>query len=258
MTLISLPVSGCGTLKNGRGWGQDAIYPVDLRRIPRAAYNAFFDLQTLIPAAGALGFAVDDFDEKVSDWATKHHPIFGSEDNARKASDYLVGTLHAEALLTALATPSGDDPKNWAYSKTRGIAVELVALAATDGAAYELKGAIGRTRPDGSKDGFPSNHSSVAFCSSTLANRNLNFMPLPDEVRLPLQVGNILLATSVAWARVEGRKHFPSDVLAGAALGHFLSAFIHDSLLGLPEDKRFGFVIFPLKGGVMTELSFAF
>ncbi len=258
MITMSLPVTGCGTLKNGRGWGQDAIYPVDLKRIPRAAYNAFFDLQTLIPAAGAVGFAVDDFDEKVSDWATKHHPIFGSEDNARKASDYLVGALHAEAFLTALAAPSGHDPKNWAYAKIKGIGVELVALGVTDGIAYQLKGAIGRDRPDGSKDGFPSNHSSVGFSSSTLANRNLESIPLPAEVRFPLQVGNLLLATSVAWARVEARKHFPSDVLTGAALGHFLSAFIHDAFLGLPEDKRFGFVIFPLKGGVMTELSFVF
>ncbi|MFQ5916076.1 MAG: phosphatase PAP2 family protein [Nitrospinota bacterium] len=259
MTFISLPVTGCATLKNGRGWGQDAIYPVDLKRIPRAAYNAFFDLQTLIPAAGALVFAVDDFDEEVSDWATKHNPIFGSEDAARNASDSLRNLLSAEALLTALTTSSGDDPKNWAYWKAKGIGVESVAYIVTSEATGLIKDATDRTRPDGSNNrSFPSGHSSLAFSFATLANRNLNSIPLPDEVRLPLQVGNILLATSVAWARVEGRKHFPSDVLAGAALGYFLSAFIHDAFLGLPEDKRFRFVIFPLKGGAMTGLSFAF
>jgi hypothetical protein len=66
------------------------------------------------------------------------------------------------------------------------------------------------------------------------------------------------MATGCAWQRVERNKHFPSDVLAGAAIGHFLTAFIHDAFLGLPEDSMFGFVIFPLKSGAMTELRFAF
>jgi hypothetical protein len=65
LSIISISVSGCGTLSNGRGWGQNAIYPVDLPRISRAAYNAFFDVQTLIPAAGALIFTIDGYDRKV-------------------------------------------------------------------------------------------------------------------------------------------------------------------------------------------------
>jgi hypothetical protein len=259
MTFTVLAATGCGTLQNGRGWGQDAIYPVSLKRISHAAYNAFFDLQTLIPAAGALVFAVDDFDEKVSNWATEHNPIFGSESAARNASDSLQWILHGEALVTAIATPSGDDPTHWTTSKMKGIMIEAAAQGVTGGATELLKNATNRSRPNGAgRKSFPSGHSSSAFSSATLANRNLNSISLPDEMRLPLQAGNILLATSVAWARVEGRKHYPSDVLAGAALGHFLSAFIHDAFLGLPEDKRFGLVIFPLKGGATAELSFAF
>ena len=75
-------------------------------------------------------------------------------------------------------------------------------------------------------------------------------------MRLPLQIGNILLATSVAWARVEAGAHYPSDVLAGAALGRFLSATVHDSFLNLPKDKTYGFGVFPLKGGAMAGLYF--
>jgi len=259
ITLISIPVTGCGTLKNDRGWGQDAIYPVDLKRIPHAAYNGLFDLQTLIPAAGAVVFGASNLDKKVSNWASTHNPIFGSKDNANKASDYLLIPLYSETLLTALVTPSGDDPKNWAYWKMKGIAVEGLALGTTLGATALLKEATNRTRPDESNDkSFPSSHSSNAFANSTLSNRNLNAISLPNEVRLPLQVGNILLSTSVAWARVEAQKHYPSDVLAGAALGHFLTAFIHDAFLGLPEDMRFGIVIIPLKGGGKVELSFNF
>jgi membrane-associated phospholipid phosphatase len=255
MIFVSLSVAGCGTLGNGRGWGQDAIYPLDLKRIPRAAFNALVDPETLIPVAGAIVFSINGYDKKVSNWATKHHPIFGSEQNARNASDYLSIPLPVEAVVTALATPSGDDPKDWASSKLKGIAVEGAAVALTEGVTSLMKDTINRTRPDGGGASMPSGHSSFAFSVAALANRNLESISLPGEVRLPLQVGNILLATSVAWARVEGRNHFPSDVLVGAALGHFVSAFIHDAFLGLPKDKRF-IVISPLKRGAMAELYF--
>ena len=58
ITSITLPLAGCGTLSNGRGWGQDAIYPVELKNIPRAALNALIDPQTFVPAAGALVFGL--------------------------------------------------------------------------------------------------------------------------------------------------------------------------------------------------------
>jgi membrane-associated phospholipid phosphatase len=76
--------------------------------------------------------------------------------------------------------------------------------------------------------------------------------------RADARVGNIVLATGVAWARVEAGAHYPSDVLAGAALGHFLSAFIYDGFMGLPEHKRWGLYVSPTKGGAMIGLSFGF
>ncbi len=259
MISISLFLGGCGTLENGRGWGQDALFPIDSERISRAAHDAFFDSQTLIPLAGALVFAIDDFDERVSDWAVKHNPIFGSEDNARDASDYLKTALEVEAVGTALATPSGDFPEEWAFSKLKGLGVELAAVGATSSVTSWLKGATDRSRPDKSDDrSFPSAHASSAFSYATLANRNLDSIDIPRTLKPALKAGNTLLATGVAWARVEGQRHYPSDVLAGAALGHFLTAFIHDAFLNLPEDSNFDFAIFPVEGGAGIELSFHF
>jgi hypothetical protein len=258
VAFIFFAMTGCATLQNGRGWGQDAIFPVDLKRIPHAAFNALVDLQTLIPAAGALVFGVSHADDKVSDWATNHTPVFGSKGNANNASDYLLYALEAETFATALATPSGKDPKDWTYSKAKGLTVELGAELVTIGATSLLKGVTDRSRPDGGSKSFPSNHSSEAFSSSTLANRNLNSITMSEKVRVPMQVANILLATSVGWARVEAGKHFPSDVLAVAALGHFLSAFIHDAFMGLPSDNRLSFDVLPSKHGVVIGLSFGF
>jgi membrane-associated phospholipid phosphatase len=257
VTFILFAVTGCGTLQNGQKWGHDAIYPVDLKKIPGAALNALVDPQTFVPAAGGLVFGLSKWDKKVSHWATEHTPIFGCTKNAKNDKLYLEIPLYTEAFITALATPSGVDSKDWVYSKLKGIAVEGGAEFVTAGATTLLKDATGRIRPNGSSNkSFPSGETSAAFSSVALSNRNLDSIKLPQEVRIPLKVVNILLGSSVAWARVEAHAHFPSDVLAGAALGNFLSATVHDAFLNLPEDKRYGFSIFPAKGGVMAQLYF--
>jgi hypothetical protein len=75
---------------------------------------------------------------------------------------------------------------------------------------------------------------------------------------MPLQIGNLLFATGVAWARVEAGGHYPSDVLAGAALGHFISAFIYDAFMRVPEDERLGLYVSPSRHGAMIGVSFGF
>ena len=257
MVVLFVAFTACSTLKNGRRWGQDAIYPVSLERIRRAAHDAFFDWKTLVPAAGALIFAIDDFDERASDWAVDHAPVFGSIEDAKDWSDDLRTVLQMETLITAFATPGGDRSKDWASAKLKGFTVELVAHGLNGGTTDLLKDWIDRTRPDGRGGGFPSAHASDAFSYATLSNRNLDVIPMSKKIRLPLKIGNFCLATGVAWARVEGKRHYPSDVLAGAALGHFISAFIHDAFLGLPEDDV-DLTVLPHTEGAMVTVSFIF
>jgi len=251
--------AGCGTLPDGSRWGQHAFTCFDSDRIARAARDAFFNPNTLIPLAGAAVFAIDDFDEKASDWATKHTPIFGSENGARKASDDLASFLAAQTLVTALATPSGDEAAPWASAKLKGLAIEGAAIGMTQGLTGVMKEAFVRDRPDESNDNsFPSLHSSTAFACATLSNRNLDSIDLPTGFRPVLQTGNLVLAGGVAWARVEGRKHYPSDVLFGAALGHFMTAFIHDAFLNLPESERTSLMTFPVEAGAGVQLAICF
>ena len=259
MMSMLLATTGCGTLSNGRGWGQDALYPVDLKKIPRAALNALLDPQTFVPAAGALVFGLSKWDKKVSHWATENTPIFGSVQNAQNDRVYLEIPLYTEVFITALATPSGDDSKDWISSKLKGMAVEGAAELATVGATSLLKDTTGRTRPNGNgNSSFPSGEASAAASSVALSNRNLDSIELPQEVRIPLKVVNILLGTGVGLARVEAGAHYPSDVLAGFALGNFLSKTIYDGFLGLPERNRFGFLISPWNRGAKAELYFTF
>ena len=129
MAVCSAAVTGCGTLPDGRGWGQDAIYPLNLGRIPEAAYHALVDPQTLAPLAGAA--AVAPFDRKVSDWARDHTPIFGSHEAAEKVDTTVLPLLRWEWIGTALVTPSGDNPEDWIYAKLKGIGVEWGSEEAT-------------------------------------------------------------------------------------------------------------------------------
>ena len=259
LAAIVLGGAGCTAQQGRPGWGDDAIWPVNGHRIIKAAQDALLDPQTWVPAAGALVFAIDDWDQKASHWATEHTPIFGSQEDALQASDDLWSVLKAEMLVTALATPSGDDPQQWAIAKAKGLAVEYGAIAANGFTTEWLKDGIGRERPNGTdRKSFPSGHASSSFAHVTLSNRNLDSIDMPKAVRRAFQIGNLGLAGTVAWARVEGKAHYPSDVLAGAALGHFLTAFIYDAFMNLPEDTKIDLAIAPLDGGATINLAWRF
>ena len=251
--------AGCGTLENGRGWGQDTFTCVDFGRITRAARNALFDPYTLAPLAGAAVFSIDDFDRKVSDWAVEHNPIFGTEDNAATASTTLKRVLKVEAYATALATPSGDDPEEWLVSKARGVGVEFAAAYATGSATDWLKHETDRARPNGgSPTSMPSGHASTATSFMTLSNRNLCHIEAVADIRPLLVAANTVVDVGVGWARVEAGAHYPSDVLVGMALGNFLAGFIHDGLMNLPEKNDVDFAVFPTDGGIGFAVGFAF
>ncbi|MCI0650254.1 MAG: phosphatase PAP2 family protein [Planctomycetes bacterium] len=189
-----------------------------------------------MPAAAALVFAIDDFDERVSDWAVEHRPLFGSERGTRRASSVLRSILTTSAFGSALLTPSGADPGEWTASKLRGLGVEWAARGVTVLSTHALQESTNRMRPNRhGRTSFPSAHASQSFAAATLLSRNLDSISLSHSSREALRAGGFALAGLTAWARVEGEHHFPSDVLAGAALGNFLAAFVHDAFLGLPE-----------------------
>lgn len=233
---IALVLCSCGTLPNGRGWGQNATIKPGWDTVRESAIRAAKSPYTWGPLAGALLLQVDDWDENISNWAADKTPLFGSQRSARDASDVLRGLSIAAYLATALATPSGDSSGDWLAAKTKGFAVAAAANLLNGGATASLKNWSDRTRPDASdSNSFPSGHSSFATLSSTLAARNLRSIDMNANYRRTMEIGLGVFAAGAAWARVESNLHFPSDVLAGAALGHFIAAFINDAFIGLNE-----------------------
>ena len=253
------PLAGCGTLPNGRRWGQDATLFPGWQRVGMAARNAAFSPETWAPAAAALVLQIDDWDEEISEWAVDNTPIFGSPDDAEDASDYLRDATGVTYFITALATPSGEDPKSWSVAKLKGLSAGVAAVLTTHGTTELLKKATDRTRPDGSdNESFPSGHASSASAFATLANRNLRSLSLSETNRTLLRIGFTTLAGAAGWARVEAGRHFPSDVLVGYALGHFISAFFNDAFLGLDQNEGPRLTVEPSQDGLIAGIQFVF
>jgi membrane-associated phospholipid phosphatase len=254
--------TGCSTLGHQPQAGHPAHQAApQTRRVAfsHAVRDAFLDVRTWLPATAAVVFAAANLDDPVSDWATDETPVFRSQRVARDASDYLNWALQGEALATLIARPAGQDNQPWGQAKAQQLGVELLAAGVPAGITQGLKRLANRRRPDGSDPlSFPSGHATSAFSMAALSNRNLDAMQPSAEIKYPLQIGNIVMASGVAWARVEGAQHFPSDVLAGAAIGHFLSAVIHDVFLGIPQAQRVRVMIQPSKEETTAYIVFSF
>ena len=78
---------------------------------------------------------------------------------------------------------------------------------------YGLKNAVNRPRPEGpterSNSSFPSGHSTGAFALATVFSHQYPKLAIPCYTA----------ATGIALSRVYLGRHYPSDVLAGAAIG---------------------------------------
>ena len=250
---------GCGELSNGRKWGQDATFLPGWERVGKAAKDAATDPKFLLPMAGSLLMQVSDYDKKLSDWAQKHTPIYGSPENAADWSDDLEKVLTRWVFITMIPTPSGDTPKEWMISKAKGLAVEVAAIETTTRTTHLIKDIRGRNRPnEANRQSFPSGHTSKAFCRASLAMENIEAMNISRPAKLALHHGTLATATFIAWGRIEGGWHYPGDVLAGAALGTFFANFMHDAFMGPDEDEIGLFCSPDARGGYYALVSFSF
>ena len=203
------------------------------RRLGQAALNALTDPQTWVPAAGAAGVYFSGNDQRISDWATTHNPVFGSPQRAADASNYFLDGSAIVYLATDIARFGGLQPSAMLYPASVGLLTGLAAEGGTQGLTELIKAEAGRERPNGSDDlSFPSGHASGAAVSTALACRNIEALDIPRPLQIAMESGATLLTVGTAWGRVEGKRHYLSDVLAGAALGHFVGNFLNDAFLG--------------------------
>jgi membrane-associated phospholipid phosphatase len=219
-----------------------------------AALGALRDPGTWVPAGMAGVVAIGGWDQEISDWAVSNTPVFGSVENAATWTEILHAADGVGMIATALSVDTDQDP--WPL-RGNTLGVEAAAAFTTISLTEGIKYATGRERPDGSNNmSFPSGHASLTFAYAAACRRNLQAIELDRGWRIGLTVGFETLAVGTAWARVEADKHYPTDVLVGAALGNYVALFLHDAFLGSSANVSVSLNVDPHRPSMAVSMSF--
>jgi hypothetical protein len=165
--------------------------------------------EVLVPVGLAVGAAaVSHWDKPLS------QRIGGQLGGQPRLGDATMYTLMFGSVALGVLFPG--EGRNW----WDNLCEEAEVMALQAGVTSVLKILVGRTRPGGGTHSFPSGHSSTAFAAASLINSNSGGV---------LGASAYGLAAVTGYSRIEARRHYPSDVLAGAAIG-ILSAQVLDHL----------------------------
>jgi hypothetical protein len=251
--------SGCATLPNGHGWGEDATLRPGWTRMREAAVDAAKDPWVWAPLVGAAAFQIDNLDRRTSDWAREHTPVFGSQRHAEQWSDDLRDASAVAHYVTMIATPSGNEPAEWMLNKAKGALVDAAAVATTGFITNSVKDLSDRERPNGDDSAsFPSGHTSSSAVHTRLASRNLRSIDMSEGWHRTADVGLTALTLGTSWARIEAGWHYPSDTLVGMALGNFIASFVNDAFLGLPDTSSASVAMISIDQGALLQWNWRF
>jgi len=114
-----------------------------------------------------------------------------------------LGTIGSIALpVSGLVAAAAHKDEKGALQLAKAYGAAMVVV-------YILKPTIDRQRPDGGSQSFPSGHTASAFAGATFLQRRYGWS---------YGVPAYAIASFVGYSRVEARRHYTSDVIAGAAI----------------------------------------
>jgi membrane-associated phospholipid phosphatase len=209
-----------GKARGGGGSGMDPLkrFAADQNKIWTSPFRLHrSDAVWALPAVAAMGaFLASD------SWLSKQVPS-GETARSRDLSNDGVFALAGAAGGMFLI---GKMKHNDHAAETGFLAIEAALNAAA--VDYSLKSIFARQRPyQGTGSGhfftrgssFPSEHAAVSWAVAGVIAHEY-----PGPVTKLLAYG---IASAVTVARVTGKEHFPSDVLAGGALGYLIARQIY-------------------------------
>lgn len=255
LTFVSLLIClHAGAADSGQSTGSDWA-----ERLGRAARNAALAPRTWVPLVGAVALQAGEADRRLQSWAAEQTPLFGSRRNADRVSDDLK-LLANSAWVISTVVPWQDEADGvWLGSKARVLGVQVVGHMATSGLVGRLKDSTARMRPNGEgATSFPSDHASRAALHTTYTRFNLAHVGWSDVAQARASLGLDVLSASTAWARIEAHQHYPSDVLAGMALGNFIGAFVTEAFLNRREAQGLQVMLQPSRDRFLLTLQMPF
>jgi membrane-associated phospholipid phosphatase len=132
------------------------------------------------------------------------------------ADDYL---QYAPMLGMYVADIAGAKAQNSAWDQTKYLALSQLACAAV---VQTLKYTVRAQRPNkGSRNSFPSGHTSVAFVGAAVMYHEFR------HTHRLLAYSGFFVATAVGALRQTNRRHYISDVLAGAGIGMLVTNIVY-------------------------------
>jgi membrane-associated phospholipid phosphatase len=172
-----------------------APLPGDFRRLISTPGNL-----AILGAGGAGAIAGHHWDDGASSSSWGDAAVFAP---GKVAGDFLVQT--GGAVATYAIGHLTHSPR------VARIGAEVFrAQIVSQATAQAIKFSAGRTRPDGTAHSFPSGHSASAFATAAVVQREFGW-----KAGIPAYAA----ATWVASSRVQMKRHYVSDVIAGATLG---------------------------------------
>lgn len=167
--------------------------------------------------------------------------VVGNDSNgARSWSDTLLYTqLILPQAINAIDVLLSGGPDRLGTIGTEGL-VLAESLAMTLMVTSMVKTIVGRPRPyvfdsdtspekrasRGARESFPSGHTSMAFAAATSYSYLFQKKHPDSPAVIPVWISSHLVASAVAFFRVEGGRHFWTDVLSGAAIGSAIGLLV--------------------------------
>jgi undecaprenyl-diphosphatase len=158
------------------------------------------------------------FDRSILAWLHAHRTTF---------LDRAARELTALGSLVVLAvTALGFSVVLWRLERRRHVAMIWFAMTGSAVLNQGLKAAFGRARPSlfeslvpASSFSFPSGHSMNAMVYYTVVGFAIGHVVGPGAARTGTYLVSAILVVLVGWSRMHLGVHYPSDVIAGFAVG---------------------------------------
>ena len=201
-------LSACPAVATAQEAAEQPDHPVSIGELIRAIPGDFKSLPSKetglwIGLGGAGSLAVHPADVSITDSLSENEAL----GDVLSAGDFL-GSGWVQAGGAALTYGIG---LATASPKLSRVGAELIrGQVVSSTLTLGIKVAVQRTRPDGGKYAFPSGHATAAFTSATVLQQELGW-----KAGIPAYI----VAGYVGIARVQGRHHYPSDVIFGAFVG---------------------------------------